>query len=72
MDEDEIIKELNKSETPFVCFNCGNEFQNVSKERKDEAIAVLKFDRGEPMLYNNPEEPASFYFICIDCYEKEK
>ena len=71
MDEDEIIKELNESRTPFVCFECGNEFVNVSKNREDEAIAVLKFDKGEPISRDSPEEPPSFYFICIDCYEKK-
>ena len=71
MDDNEIIEALNKSEIPFVCFNCGAEFENVSGNRRNEAVAVLKFDRGDPGSYDTPDEPASFYFSCIDCHEKD-
>ena len=69
MDGDDIREALNETDTPFMCYNCGNEFENVSKNStKDEAVAVLKYSHGEPTTHDQPGEPGGFYFECIDCY----
>ena len=63
---------LNTIDPPFVCFACGNEFSYSELKDNDSVVAALRFDKGESNYPITPDEPSSFYFECIDCYNKER
>ena len=68
----DIIDVMNRCvKTPFVCLECGNDFEDVWINGS-KPLAVLMFDPGSRNYPREPDEPASFYFECIECYEKSK
>lgn len=69
--DDDIISVMNRYiKTPFVCFECGNDFRDVWINGS-KPLAVLMFDPGSSNYPVAPDEPASFYFECIECYNKK-
>jgi len=71
-DDNDLIEIMNKMSTPFTCFNCGAECDDLLDGSSDVALGVLRFDTGSPGNREEPPEQASFYFECIECYEKSK
>jgi len=58
--------------TPFVCLNCGAECDDLLDGSANVAMRVIRFDNGSPGSREQPPESTSFYFECIECYEKSK
>lgn len=70
--DNDLIDTMNRMNNPFTCFNCGAECDSLLDGSSDVVMAVLHFDNGSTGSREQPPEPASFYFECIECYEKSK
>ena len=71
-DDNDLIGIMNQMRTPFVCFDCGAECDDLLDGSHDVALGVLRFDNGSLGSREETPEPASFYFECINCYRNNK
>lgn len=65
---DEVLDVLNGMESSIVCHNCGRELDDSIDGSNDSVLGVLRFDAGDIATPESPADPATYYFVCTECY----
>jgi hypothetical protein len=76
LDEAHIMDLLLKHGQLLTCYNCGRQLTeaDVSRmhgNRRERYVAKLILEPGENRYPREPDVPASLYFICAECAEKQ-
>ena len=71
MNEEDISDMILENAHVLTCFNCGELLeQKATSVNNNTTVAVLHIDPGELNYPHEPDVPASVYFECMECHER--
>ena len=72
MKEEDLCELILENAHVLTCFNCGETLElQTSVIPNDTRVGILHIDQGEMNYPREPDIPASAYFECMQCYERE-
>ena len=73
MNEEYLCELILENAHVLTCFNCGETLElQTSVIPNDTRVGILHIDPGEKNYPREPDIPASAYFECMQCYERER